>query len=184
MSQLIKTLVEIGPLIVFFVGYFTLDDLLPATALFMVATLVALVYAKLKDGRWPIMLLISGVVVLLFGTMTLVLRDETFIKIKPTIVYGIFATILLAGIVQGRYWLKYLFASTFTLPDPAWRNLTFRWILFFIFMAGLNEFVWRSYSTDFWVSFKLFGALPLTFLFAIAQTPFVMRHQSDDEPET
>lgn len=126
--------------------------------------------------------LVSGVVVLLFGTLTLYLRDDTFIKLKPTIVYVIFAALLGAGLLARKPVLELLLGSVFNLTEQGWRKLTVRWALFFIAMAVINELVWRNFSTDVWVSFKAFGFLPLTFLFAFAQMPLMQRYT--EAPET
>jgi intracellular septation protein len=126
------------------------------------------------------MLLVSAVVVFVFGTLTLYLRDDTFIKLKPTIVYLAFAAFLGAGLLLRKPVLEILLGSVFNLTEPGWRKLTARWALFFIAMAALNELVWRNVSTDTWVSFKAFGFLPLTFLFALSQMPLMQRY-SDAE---
>ena len=120
--------------------------------------------------------MVSGVIVLVFGGLTLYLRDETFIKLKPTIVYTMFAVLLGAGLLWKKPMLELLFGAAFTLTEEGWRKLTLRWALFFAVMAVVNELVWRNVSTDTWVSFKAFGFLPLTFLFAVAQVPLMQRH--------
>jgi intracellular septation protein len=120
--------------------------------------------------------------VLVFGTLTLVLHDETFIKIKPTIIYGLFAAILGGGLLFGRSFIAILFNQMFNLTPKGWRILTMRWALFFLAMAVLNEIIWRTQSTDFWVSFKLFGAVPLTMIFAMTQMPLMKRYHL--EPAT
>lgn len=181
MKQLIKSLVEIGPVVVFFAAYFYFDDLILATSIFIPVSIAALAWARISEGRWPPMLLVTVVIVAVFGGFTIVFQNETFIKIKPTAVYLIFATALLGGLATGRNLIEKLMSSTLDLPAPAWRTLAIRWALFFLFMAGINEFVWRNFPTDFWISFKLFGALPLTFLFALAQTPLIMRHMQDED---
>jgi len=120
--------------------------------------------------------LVSGVVVLVFGTLTLYLRDETFIKLKPTIVYMIFAVALGAGLLIRKPVLELLLGPVFSLSEEGWRKLTLRWALFFIAMAVVNELVWRNFSTDAWVSFKAFGFLPITFVFALSQMPLMQRY--------
>ena len=201
MKPWLKLLVEAGPLVIFFIvngrdglpelrhlwlaadaAPLAQQGLFEATAAFMVATLAALLAGWFLERRLPVMPLVSGVFVFVFGGLTLVLADELFIKLKPTIVNSLFAVILLGGLAFGRALLKPLFGSAFQLPDDAWRSLTLRWGLFFVFLAILNEVVWRSFSTDFWVAFKLFGVLPITVVFAGLQTPFLLRHQID-EPE-
>lgn len=202
MRPWIKLAIEAGPLVVFFVvngrdGLPELRDLwLPAggtpmaeqglfeaTGAFMVATLLALVTGWILERRLPVMPLVSGIFVVFFGGLTLVLADETFIKLKPTLVNTLFALILFGGLLTGRSLLKPLFGAAVQLTDNGWRKLTLRWAVFFVLLAVLNEVVWRNFSTDFWVSFKLFGIMPLTFVFAAAQTPLFLREQIEDAPE-
>jgi intracellular septation protein len=123
--------------------------------------------------------LVTAIVVVVFGGLTLALHDDTFIKLKPTIIYSAFGGILLGGWIFERPFLEILFDSMFHLTPEGWRKLTLRWALFFLAMAVLNEAVWRTQSTDFWVNFKLFGFVPLTFLFAAAQVPLMSRYAAD-----
>jgi intracellular septation protein len=174
-SVLLKLAIELGPLLVFF-GTNAAAGIYAGTAAFMAATLVSLVAAWFSYHKLPIMPIVSGVIVLVFGGLTLYLRDETFIKLKPTIVYTMFAALLAAGLLWKKPMLEFLFGPVFTLTEEGWRKLTIRWALFFAVMAVVNELVWRNVSTDAWVSFKAFGFLPLTFLFAIAQVPLMQRH--------
>jgi len=146
------------------------------TAAFMLATLVSLAVARFLYHKLPVMPLVSGVIVLVFGGLTLYLHDETFIKLKPTIVYSMFALLLAAGLILRKPLLELLFGPVFTLNEEGWRKLTLRWTAFFLAMAVVNEIVWRNFSTDAWVSFKAFGFLPLTFLFALAQVPLLQRY--------
>lgn len=171
----IKLAIELGPLLVFFAANFA-AGIYVATAVFMVATLIALGVARWLYHKLPIMPIVSGVVVLVFGALTLYLQDDTFIKLKPTIVYLTFATLLLGGYLMRKPLLALLFGPVFNLTEEGWRKLTLRWIVFFVAMAVLNEFVWRNFSTDTWVSFKAFGFLPITFAFAFAQMPLMQRH--------
>ena len=170
-----KLAIELGPLLIFFGTNFA-AGIYAATAAFMVATLIALGVARWRYHKLPIMPIVSGVVVLLFGGLTLYLQDETFIKLKPTIVYLSFAVLLLGGYLMRKPLLALLFGPVFSLTDEGWRKLTLRWIVFFVAMAVLNEFVWRNFSTDAWVSFKAFGFLPITFAFAFAQMPLMQRY--------
>ena len=147
-----------------------------ATAAFMVAIVVALVASWMVTRHIPVMALVTGVIVLVFGTLTLVLHDETFIKVKPTIIYGLFAAVLGGGLLFGRSFIAIMFDQVFNLTPQGWRILTLRWTLFFVAMAILNEVVWRTQSTDFWVGFKAFGVLPLTMAFAVSQMPLVKRY--------
>jgi intracellular septation protein len=124
----------------------------------------------------PVMALVTGAIVLVFGTLTLVLHDETFIKVKPTIIYGLFAAVLGGGLLFGRSFIAIMFDQMFNLTTRGWRILTVRWALFFLGMAILNEVIWRTQSTDFWVGFKAFGVIPLTMGFAITQMPLIKRY--------
>jgi intracellular septation protein len=174
--QLLKLVVELGPLIVFFVAN-SQGGLLWGTKLFVPATILALIASRLLFGKVAIMPLVSGVFVVVFGGLTVWLQDELFIKIKPTIVNTLFATILFGGLAFGRSWLKYLFDEAFRLQDEGWRKLTFRWACFFVVLAVLNEIVWRTTSTDFWVAFKTFGVMPLTLIFAISQIGLLKKYE-------
>ena len=175
-GQLLKLLVEVGPLVVFFVmnaraGIFW------GTGGFMVAIVISLIASRILFGRVPVMPLVTGVFVLVFGGLTLWLQDEQFIKIKPTLVNALFAGALFTGLLAGRSLLKIVFGEVFRLTDEGWRKLTLRWAFFFTFLALLNEVVWRSFSTDVWVSFKVFGIMPLTMIFAIAQMGLLKQHE-------
>ncbi len=179
-QQLGKLALEVGPLVVFFVTNSQLD-IYWGTGAFMVATIIALSLSKALFGRIPLMPLISGVFVLSFGGLTLYLHDALFIKLKPTIVNSLFAAILFGGLLFGHSLLRYLFGDVFRLTDKGWRILTFRWALFFVFLAVLNEIVWRNFSDDFWVNFKLFGVIPITMIFGIMQFSIIKRYE-DKEP--
>jgi intracellular septation protein len=173
---LYKLATELGPLVVFFFANAKFN-LFVATGAFMVAIVAALVAAYVVTRHVPIMALVTGIIVIVFGTLTLVLHDETFIKLKPTIIYSLFAAMLGGGLLFGRSFIAILFDQVFNLTPRGWRILTGRWALFFLGMAILNELVWRTQSTDFWVGFKAFGAIPLTAIFAIAQMPLTKRYQ-------
>jgi intracellular septation protein len=176
-----KLIVELGPLLIFF-GVNALYGIFAGSGAFMAATVLSLGFAWWRYHKVPTMPLVSAVIVLVFGGLTLYLHDETFIKLKPTIVYSMFAVLLLGGLVTGKPVLAFLFGPVFNLTEEGWRKLTLRWAVFFIAMAVLNEFVWRTFSTDTWVSFKAFGFLPITFLFAMAQVPLMQRYSvADDE---
>jgi len=190
LSPLLKLALELGPLGVFFLfnsrgaqiaeSFPVLQSvgkpIFLATAAFMVAITVSLVVSLYLTKRLPIMPLVSGVVVLVFGALTLWLHDELFIKLKPTIVNSLFGVILLGGLLFGKSLLGYVFDSAFKLTDEGWRKLTFRWGLFFFVLAAINEIVWRSFSTDFWVSFKVFGVMPITLIFTLTQLPLIQKH--------
>ena len=185
-SPFTKFLIEVGPLGVFFFanGRF---DIFTATAAFMVAVTVSLAANYTIERRLPAMPLVTGVFVLVMGGLTLYLQDDLFIKIKPTVTNLLFACILLGGLAAGKMFLRYVFGAAFRLEDAGWRVLTIRWSVFFIFLAIVNEVVWRNFSTDTWVNFKVFGIMPITFAFALAQLPLVKRHGSiigaEDEAE-
>ena len=171
----LRPLVDYGPLAAFLIAYWR-ADLMIATGALMAATALVLAVSLLVERRVPLMPLITAAVVGLFGGLTLALQDESFIKMKPTIVQALFAVILLGGLAFGRPLLKPLMAAAWQMDDEGWRRLTFRFGLFFVAMAALNELVWRTQSTDFWVNFKVFGIMGLTLLFAIAQAPLLKRH--------
>ncbi len=171
---------DYGPIAVFFVAY-VLADLLWATGALMAATAAALGVSLAVARRVPLMPLITAGVVAVFGGLTLALQDETFIKMKPTIVQVLFAAILLGGLAFGRPLLKPLMGAAWAMDDRGWHKLTLRFALFFLAMAALNEAVWRTQSTDVWVSFKVFGILGLTLVFALAQTPLMRRHHLASE---
>lgn len=187
LSPALRLAIEIGPLAVFFLAN-AWYGIFAATGAFMVAIALALGASWVMARHIATMPLVTGVFVLVFGALTLALNDELFIKVKPTLVNGLFAAILLGGLAFGRSLLKVVFDGTFRLTDEGWRRLTWRWAVFFVFLALLNEAVWRNFSTDFWVSFKLFGNVPITMLFAVAQVGLLQRHalpepHSADEEE-
>jgi intracellular septation protein len=176
----LRLTLELGPLVLFFIAN-ARWGIFAGTAIFMVAVLAALAVSYALTRRLPIMAIVSGVIVTVFGSLTLLLHDETFIKVKPTIIYALFGVTLTFGLLFRKPLLELVFDSVFNLTEEGWRKLTLRWALFFLFMAALNEVVWRNFSTDLWVSFKLFGAVPLTFLFAALQYPLLMKHDAASE---
>jgi len=193
-NPLLKLTLELGPLAVFFFANFRGDWLaqaLPAldalggpifiaTAAFMLATAISLSVSWILTRTLPIMPLVSGVVVFVFGALTLWLQDELFIKVKPTIINALFGLTLLGGLFFGRSLLGYVFDAAFKLDAEGWRKLTLRWGLFFLFLAALNEVVWRNFSTDFWVAFKAWGTMPITILFTLSQMPLILRHSREE----
>jgi intracellular septation protein len=177
----LKLALELGPLLVFFIAN-ARWSIFVGTAAFMAAVLVALAVSYVLTRRVPVIALLSTVVVIVFGGLTLILHDAMFIKLKPTIIYTLFGAILLGGLAVGRSLLTLVFGELFELTPEGWRKLTIRWALFFLAMAVLNEIVWRTQSTDVWVTFKAFGVLPLTALFAALQVPLVTRHELPSAP--
>jgi intracellular septation protein len=177
MNALLKFALELGPLVIFFAAN-ARGGLFWATGLFMVATAISLTVSWLMIRRLPIMPLVTGVVVFIFGGLTLYLQDEQFIKLKPTIVNVLFGGTLLIGLAFGKSLLAVVFEAAFDLNEEGWKKLTFRWALFFLLLAVLNEVIWRNFSTDFWVAFKVWGVMPLTFLFALSQVPLLQKYAS------
>jgi intracellular septation protein len=204
MNPVARIAIEVGPLAAFFLLNARGDDLIDAlegsetaamlaangidkpiflaTAGFMAATLVSLAINYAVERRLPIMPMVSGVFVIGFGTLTLVLQDEDFIKLKPTITNSLFAAILFGGLAFGRPLLRPLFGAVLELTPRGWRTLTMRWACFFVVLAAANEVVWRSFSTDVWVDFKVFGIMPLTLLFAVGQVPLLKRESTAEAP--
>ncbi len=180
LNPLLKLALDIGPLVLFFAANARFG-IFAATATFMVASLAAIVVTYALTRHLAIMPIVTAVIVLVFGGLTLVLHDETFIKLKPTIIYCLFGGTLAVGLLMGKSLLGILFEQMFHLTDEGWRKLTLRWALFFFAMAAVNEIVWRTQSTDFWVSFKLFGALPLTFLFGALQMPLIKKYSVEEK---
>jgi intracellular septation protein len=196
LNPFLKLALDIGPLLLFFFANARPALFLPlvgpmlpagivggerggifvATAVFMAAVVIALAISYALTRHLPIMPLITAVIVLVFGSLTLLLHDELFIKLKPTIIYLLFGAVLLGGLVLGKSLLGTVFDSVFHLTEEGWRKLTLRWALFFFALAVLNEIIWRTQSTDFWVSFKVFGVIPLTFLFAALQFPLMSKY--------
>jgi intracellular septation protein len=178
LNPFVKLALDLGPLILFFVansryGIFT------ATATFMVAVVAALAASYALTGRLPIMPVVTAIIVLIFGGLTLFLHNDTFIKIKPTIIYALFGGVLVGGLLFGKPLLGVVFDSLFHLTEEGWRKLTLRWAFFFFALAVLNEIVWRNTSTNVWVDFKVFGVVPLTFLFGALQMPLLKRYASE-----
>ena len=183
LNPILKLTLDIGPLVLFFAANAKFG-IFAATASFMVAVLIALTVAYVLTGRIEVMPLVTAVIVLVFGGLTLVLHDDTFIKLKPTIIYVLFGGTLLGGLAFGKPLLCLVFESVFHLTDECWRKLTLRWALFFLALAVLNEIVWRTQSTDTWVSFKVFGVVPLTFVFAAFQYPLLQKYATPEPEES
>jgi intracellular septation protein len=197
MNPILKLGLELGPLIVFFFAnargaqiaaqFPALGSLggpiFIATALFMAATIISLVVSYVIARTLPIMPMVSGVVVLVFGFLTLYLQNDIFIKLKPTIINTLFGSILLIGLYFGRSFLKLVFDSAFQIDEEGWKKLTFRWGLFFLFLAILNEVVWRNTSNDFWIAFKVWGMTPISIIFTLSQMPLIMKHSLEKKDD-
>ena len=195
---LLKLALELGPLMVFFFANLRGEwlvarfpalaelggPLFVATGLFMGATILSLVVSKVVLGHLPIMPFVSGIVVLIFGSLSIWLQNETFIKMKPTIVNALFGCTLLGGLAFGKSLLGYVFNAAFQLDAEGWRKLTIRWGIFFLFLAVLNEVVWRNFSDNFWIAFKVWGTMPITIIFTMAQMPLVLKHSISTEAES
>jgi intracellular septation protein len=200
LNPLLKLVLEMGPLILFFFANARpalfmpfVGPLLPeaasgeragifvATAVFMVAILASLAVSYALTRHLPVMAMVTAVIVVVFGGLTLALQDDTFIKMKPTIIYLLFGGLLLGGLAFNKPLLAIVFDSVFDLNDEGWRKLTLRWAVFFLALAVLNEIVWRTQTTDFWVSFKVFGVVPLTFVFAALQYPLLQKYAATPE---
>ncbi len=193
----LKFALEIGPLLVFFFGNLRGEwllqtfpalsvlggPLLVATGLFMAATVLSLIVSKIVFKHLPVMPFVSGIVVLIFGGLSIWLQDEIFIKMKPTIVNTLFGVALLVGLMFGKSLLGYVFNAAFQLTEEGWRKLTLRWGIFFLFLAVLNEVVWRNFSDAVWVNFKVWGTMPITIAFTLAQMPLIMKHSLDQKNE-
>lgn len=195
-AQLIKLALELGPLVVFFVmnargekimdafpvlhNWFT-QPIIFATAVFMVAMVIAMGFSLAIFKRVAVMPLVTFAVVLVFGGLTLYFQDSTFIKLKPTITNLLFASVLLGGMLFGQSLLKYVFGEVYKLQEEGWTKLTFRWGLFFLVLAVLNEIVWRGFSTDVWVAFKVWGVMPLTVVFSMLQLPILTKYGLEND---
>lgn len=178
MNPKLKIALDIGPLAVFFLAY-KFAGIQPATIAIMLATFLSLGVTYWIEKKISPMPLISGVIIAIFGMLTIVLHDDKFIKMKPTMVNLIFSSILLGGLYFNKPLLKFALGSALNLSDKGWWLLSLRWGLFFLFLAGLNEFIWRNFPTDFWVNFKVFGMLTLTMLFSLLQLPLIKKYGDD-----
>ena len=204
LNPILKLVLDLGPLLLFFYANAKpalfepwLAPLIPeavqtgersgifvGTAVFMVAIVAALIVSYVLTRRLPMMAVVSGIIVVVFGGATLIFQNETFIKLKPTIIYLLFAGTLFGGMIFKKPLLAMVFDQVFHLTEEGWRKLTVRWALFFLALAVLNEIVWRTQSTDTWVAFKVFGVMPITFIFAALQYPLLMKHDATAKDET
>jgi intracellular septation protein len=203
LNPMLKLVLDLGPLLLFFFANAKpalfepwIAPLIPAavatgeragifvaTAVFMVAIVAALVISYALTRRLPMMAVVSAAIVVVFGGATLIFQNDTFIKLKPTIIYLLFAGTLFGGLIFRKPLLAMVFDQMFHLTEEGWRKLTIRWALFFLALAVLNEIVWRTQSTDTWVTFKVFGVMPLTFIFAALQYPLLMKHDASPKDE-
>jgi len=183
MPPAVKFATEMGPILIFFGAYY-LYDLFAATTAIMAVTPFALGAAYYYERKIPAMPLITAVVVMVFGGLTLYFKDETFIKMKPTIIYAMFALALGLGIMVGKSFMKTLFGNFWDLDEDGWRKLTIRLVIYFATLAVANEIVWRNFSTDTWVNMKVFGFTGITFLFFLAQVPLLTRHSADEPSDS
>ena len=179
MKSIYKLLIDLGPLAVFFIFY-TRGDLKTAILPFMIATIIAVLFSYILEKKIPIMPTVGAVIILIFGGLTIYFDNETFFKMKPTIINLLFAGILYGGIILNKSLLRYLLGAALKLQDKGWDILTKRWIGFFIALAILNEIIWRTQTTDIWVSFKVFGILPITFIFTLTQFSTIKKYQIED----
>ena len=178
----LKLALELGPLAIFFVVN-SKFGIFPGTAALMISVVTALIVSWIVTRHIPVMPLVTAVAVVFFGTLTFLFHDEMFIKLKPTIVNALFGSALLIGLAMGKPLLPIVLDSVMRLSETGWRILTFRWGIFFFFLAALNEVVWRTQTNDFWVNFKVFGTMPITILFALSQAPLILRHEIKDDAE-
>ena len=179
MKSISKLLIDIGPLAIFFIFY-SRSDLKSAIIPFMIATIIAVLFSYIMEKKIPIMPTVGAFIILIFGGLTIYFDNEVFFKMKPTIINLLFAIILYGGVIVKKPLLKFLLGAAIKLEDEGWKILTQRWIAFFIALAVLNEIVWRTQSTDIWVNFKVFGILPITFIFTITQFPLIKKYQIED----
>ena len=179
MKSISKLLIDIGPLAVFFIFYLR-SDLKSAIIPLMIATIIAVLFSYIMEKKIPIMPTVGAFIILIFGGLTIYFDNEVFFKMKPTIINLLFALILYGGMIVKKPLLKFLLGAAIKLEDEGWKILTQRWISFFIALAILNEIVWRTQSTDIWVNFKVFGILPITFIFTITQFPLIKKYQIED----
>ena len=179
MKGISKLLIDIGPLAVFFIFY-TRGDIRSAILPLMIATIIAVIFSYIIEKKIPIMPTVGASIILVFGGLTIYFDNEVFFKMKPTIINILFAIVLYAGQIMNKPLLKYLLGGSLKLQNKGWSILTKRWVGFFIALAILNEIIWRTQSTDLWVNFKVFGILPITFIFTMTQFSLIKKFQIED----
>jgi len=195
MAPLPKFVLEMGPILLYFIAYFRgdwlienislfsgfKDPIFPATAIFMVAAIAALIISLVTMRQILLMPLVSGIVIVIFGGLSLWFQNDIFAKLKPTIINCLFALVLFGGLYFKKSLLSFVLGPAFQLDEAGWHKLTLRWAWFFIVLALLNEIVWRSFDTDIWMTYRTFVPMVLSFLFIIIQMPLIMRHSLDKE---
>jgi intracellular septation protein len=181
LSQGLKMALDFAPLVAFFVAY-KVGGVYWATGIIITLTIASLIIGYFVTGKIAKFPLFSGILITIMGGLTLYLQNDIFVKMKPTAANLIFAAILGGGLLSNRMFLKDLLGSAILLPERAWRSLTWRWVVFFLVLAGLNEYVWRTMSEATWVNFKVFGLMGLTILFALANAPFMAKHMQQEDP--
>jgi intracellular septation protein len=181
--QLRRLALDFGPLVVLFAAYRLNNNIFVATGAFMAASAVALLLGWMFERKLSPMPIFTTVVVMIFGGLTLYLKNETYLKMKVTVIYFCFGLVLLGGLAVGRPVIKYVFSQAFDLTEEGWKKLTLRWGIFCFALAALNEAVWRNVTTSIWLDFKVFGIVPLIFLFTMTQVPLILRHGQDIKPE-
>src|SRR5580692_1169840 len=182
LNPLLKLALDLGPLALFFFAN-SHYGIFVATATFMIAVLAALAVSYALTRHFPMMTVVTAIIVVVFGGLTLFLHDATFIKVKPTIIYALFGAVLIGGLMFNKALLGVVLDSMFQLTEEGWRKLTLRWALFFLVLAVLNEIVWRNTSTNVWVDFKVFGVVPLTFIFGALQVPLLKKYGIEQPAE-
>jgi intracellular septation protein len=180
MNPLLKLALDLGPLLIFFAAN-GMAGIFVATGVFMAAMSASIALSFVIERKISPVALVTFALVLIFGGLTLWLSNDIFIKVKPTILYVMFAAVLAGGLFADRLLIKYVLGQSVALPDNAWRALTWRWSAFFLALAAANEYMWRNFDTDTWVAFKVWVVFPSTLIFAVLQTPYIMRHQIESD---
>ena len=175
--------IDFGPLIIFFIS-FKFGGIYTATIAFMVASVIAMVVSRMTTGRIAPMLKVTFVIVMVMGGLTLYLQDDTFVKMKLTVINALIAIVLAAGLFTGKLYIKMVMELAFEMDDDGWRKFTRNYIIFLVLMAVINELIWRTQSTDFWVNFKTFGYMGATFVFILAQMPMLMKYMPDEDEDS
>ena len=171
---------DIGPLVVFFIFFKKTGNIIDAIIPLIIATTIAIIISYILEKRIPMMPTIGGIILIIFGGLSYYFENKIFFYMKPTIINILFAGTLIAGNYLNRPLLKYLMGSAINLSDKGWFELSKRWIIFFIFLAGLNEIIWRYFTEETWVNFKVFGIITLTFIFSLSLFPIIKKYQQNN----